>query len=452
MNGEPTTTQTSAARQTTAREFLSVVFRRKWIILGLFGIATLTVLVLLLTSTTEFVSSGHLLVKRGEQESALGATRDMGSWEEELATESQVITSWTLQQRAQALLDADRAAPKLRLVAAAVDVKVIGQSNVVEIAYVDRNSMKARRACQAIMDAYVQYRTNSDVMPYPKAFFEGELGRVAAEIDSVSRLRRDYAENENVVDVTEQKRNGLSLEQSLERDRSDAMANLADENAGLRVMTALRDNPETDIPVAGTGFLNEEALRDLKRSMIQQETRIAQLRERYRDDAPELMDARSTLETMKTLLKREVEQRLKLAQAKVQGLQARIASLDRQIVKTQGDLAALPSKERRVNELDQQLSVLRMRYLDLVKNSDQAMVTEQTSRRVTVVVLSPASAGRVRNTRDYVRLALAPALALLVGIGLAFFVDGLDTRLRTAGDVEDTLDLPVLASLTERKR
>jgi len=39
-----------------------------------------------------------------------------------------------------------------------------------------------------------------------------------------------------------------------------------------------------------------------------------------------------------------------------------------------------------------------------------------------------------------------------VGIGLAFFVDGLDTRIRTAADAEATLELPVLASLTERRR
>jgi uncharacterized protein involved in exopolysaccharide biosynthesis len=302
------------------------------------------------------------------------------------------------------------------------------------------------------MDAYVAYRSNSEMLPYPKAFFEGEMGRVSAAMDSISRLRRDYAETQNVIDVTEQKRNSLGLEQSLIRDRSEAVANLADESGSLKVMTALRDNPDMDVPVTSTGFLNEEALRQLKSSMIQQETRIAQLRERYRDDAPELVDARATLESMRGLLKREVEQRLKLAQVRVQGLQARVASIDRQIATVHSDLAGLPAKERRVTELDQELAVLRTRYLDLVKNSDQAMVTEQTSRRVTVVELSPASQGHVRNTRDYVRLALAPALSLLVGIGLAFFVDGLDTRMRTAGDVEDTLDLPVLASLNERKR
>jgi uncharacterized protein involved in exopolysaccharide biosynthesis len=186
--------------------------------------------------------------------------------------------------------------------------------------------------------------------------------------------------------------------------------------------------------------------------MVLQETRIAQLTERYREDAPEVQDARSTLESMRLLLKREVEQRLKLQTAKVQGLQSRVGTLDRQIAGLREEIAAIPAKERRIGELDQEISVLKARYLDLAKNSDQAMVTEQTSRRVTVLVLSPASGPRVRATTDYVRLALAPALSLLVGIGLAFFVDGLDTRLRTPGDVEDTLDLPVLATLTERKR
>jgi uncharacterized protein involved in exopolysaccharide biosynthesis len=206
-----------------------------------------------------------------------------------------------------------------------------------------------------------------------------------------------------------------------------------------------------DVPVIGTGFLNEEALADLKTSMLRQETRIAQLQERYREDAPELVDARASLESMRGLLKREVAQALKLAQAKVQGLRSRMETIDQQVASLRAELAGMPTKEARLGDLDQQLVVLKSRFLALTQDSDRARVTEQTSRRVSVVVLSPASAGRARNTLDYVRLALAPAFSIVVGIGLAFFIDGLDTRLRTARDVEDTVDLPVFASLTERK-
>ena len=49
------------------------------------------------------------------------------------------------------------------------------------------------------------------------------------------------------------------------------------------------------------------------------------------------------------------------------------------------------------------------------------------------------------------RLALAPIFSLIVGLGLAFFIDGLDATLKSPRETEEALELPVLASLTEHK-
>jgi capsular polysaccharide biosynthesis protein len=105
-----------------------------------------------------------------------------------------------------------------------------------------------------------------------------------------------------------------------------------------------------------------------------------------------------------------------------------------------------------LGELDRQIGVLQTRYHDLIENSDRAKINEQTSRSVYVLVLTPAQVARPQNTRDYVRLALAPAFSLVVGVGLAFFIDGLDNRMRTPGQAEESLELPVLASIRERRR
>jgi uncharacterized protein involved in exopolysaccharide biosynthesis len=454
MNGDATQTPNGhGGQQATAREFLAVVFRRKGVIAGLFLVVTATVLVVAFTRPIEFSSTGRVLVKRGEQESSMFPGRRIGSWEEELATEAQVVRSGTVRARAQALLAAQarRGAPPVEVNTGDIDVQVIGQSNVIEIAYVSRDREAAHLACDAIMSAYVDYRSTSETLPYPKAFFDEALTRVDGAIDSLSRVRRDFTMGHDLVDIEDQQRTQLTLLRGLQHERSLAAATLAEENGNLRIIASLHENPDMDVPIFGSGYINEDALRDLKRSMIQQETKIAQLQERYREDAPELVDARTTLESVRGLLKREVSQRLKLAQAKVQGLRSRVENLDAEIVKIEGQLAEMPAKKARLADLDQQLTVLKARYLDLSHNSDQARVTEQTSRRVSIVVLSPASEGRARNTRDYVRLALAPAFSLVVGIGLAFFIDSLDTRLRTSRDLEDTLDLPVLASLNERK-
>jgi uncharacterized protein involved in exopolysaccharide biosynthesis len=455
MNPDVTPTPGSPARHAAgARDLLTVVFRRRGIILGLFLIVTVTVVALTLTRPVVYISFARVLVKRGEQESSMTPGRRFTGWEEEMATEAQVVNSWTVRERAQQAVDAARRAgvPPLRLNADAVDVQVIGQSNVMEIAYVARSADQAHSGCDAIVNAYVDYRSSSETLPYPKAFFESELKRVAASIDSLSRVRRQFTEAQDVVDLGEERRSLLHAIGGMKHDRIRVFADLAEATTNLRGLTAMHQNPEMDVPVFSEGFVNEEALRELKKSIIQQETRIARLQELYRDDAPELVDARASLESMRGLLRREVEQALKLTQARGQGLRARAEAVDRQIAETEAQLLDMPAKEARLTDLDQKLTVLRARYLDLTQDSDQAKVTEQTSRRVSVVVLSPPTPGRARNTRDYIRLALAPAFSLLVGVGLAFFLDGLDSRLRTARDVEDALGLPVLASLNERKK
>ncbi len=444
---------TPVSRQVGARDFLTIVFRRKWIILGLFVIVTLTVGVLTLARPVEYASFGSVLVKRGEQESVMTPGRRVTGWEEELATEAQVIKSWSVRKQAQERLDgeAGRGSPAIRLDAGSVNVQVIGQSNVIEISYGARDPEVAHRACDAIMSAYVDYRSTSESLPYPKTFFEGELQRVGRAIDSLSRVRRQFTESQDLVDIDEQGRSLIATVSARTNERARVSGDLSEATAKLKTLNDLHSSPDMDVPVIGTGFLNEGALADLKLSMLRQETRIAQLQERYREDAPELVDARASLESMRGLLRREVAQALKLAQAEVQGLRSRLGTIDQQLAGLQASVAEMPNQEARLQDLDQKLSVLKAQFLALTNDSDRARVTEQTSRRVSILVLSPASAGRARNSHDYVRLALAPAFSLVVGIGLAFFIDGLDTRLRTARDVEDTIELPVFASLTERK-
>src|SRR5258705_204743 len=98
----------SYARQASAREFLAVLFRRKWIILGLFLITTATVITVALTTPVSYISSGRILIKRGERQSALRADRQIFSdWEQDLGSEMQVMKSAPVVHRALASLDQD---------------------------------------------------------------------------------------------------------------------------------------------------------------------------------------------------------------------------------------------------------------------------------------------------------------------------------------------------------
>jgi uncharacterized protein involved in exopolysaccharide biosynthesis len=71
MSENPQNPQTLNRTQATSRELFAVMFRRKWLILGLFFVVTATVTTLAFTTPVSYVSSGRVLVMRGERLSAL---------------------------------------------------------------------------------------------------------------------------------------------------------------------------------------------------------------------------------------------------------------------------------------------------------------------------------------------------------------------------------------------
>ena len=452
MNQDPTNQVTGVARQATAREFLAVLFRRKWLIIGLFAVTTTTVLVLSLTTPTVYESAGRVLVKRGEKESVLSSSRQVPSqWEEELASEMEIVKSQPVLDRARQVVAAQPGIPA-KLDPRKVHCEVMGKSNVVAIAYTDRVPEVAKRCAQAVMDAYVEYRQNDMSLSYPGRFFSSEIAEADAELRRLNEERRTYSNENGVIDLNVQRASELNLLQNFMNTRSQTAAELAEAQSEQRTMRELQTRPGIDNPTSPMGPVGEDPLLEIKRRIVDQEARVAERRERYRDDAIEVAQAESTLSTLQAMLRREVEARLEINQTRVTALEDRLRSVDADIARVRADLDAMPDKEARLAELDLRIDALKRRYGDLVEKSGTARIMESTTEPIKVMVLDPASPPEPQNTRDYVRIALAPAFSIVVGIGLAFFIDGLDITVRTAGHAEEVVELPVLATVNERRR
>jgi uncharacterized protein involved in exopolysaccharide biosynthesis len=447
-------TVTASAQRATAREFFAVVFRRRWIILGLFVVTTLTVMAVAATTPTVYMSSGQVLVRRGEQESIFNPMRRlMNEWEIELGSEIETVKSWPVLQRTQQILDEEGQGRRpVKIQGGQVEVEVTGRSNVLAIGYTDRDPDVAQRVCDAILRAYIGYR-QSEQLAYPRRFFDTEIAQAAAELRRWTELRRRYANEQGIVDLVEQRRNLIALRGVLEQKRTETLAELAEAESEQRLMRELRDLPEVDFPAIGEpGQSGDQATLDIKRRVVAQEARIAELRERYRDESTEVENAMVTLDTLRAMLEREVEARLAGSHSSAEVIRARLDVVERDLAEVEAKLRTLPDKEARLAEMNHEIDSWTSRYDELVQSSDQARVNENTVPLISVYLLNPAGPARPRNARDYVRLALAPAFSLLVGIGLAFFIDGLDLTVHTAGQVEEEIELPVLAALTDRKK
>ncbi len=456
MNQPPPGSPPTMARQATAREFLAVLFRRKWIILGLFLITTATVVTVALTTPTFFVSSGRILVKRGERQSVLRADRQIFSdWEQELGSEMQIIKSVPVVKRARELLleEGKQTKQLVKLNPASIDVEVMGKSNVIAVGYSALDPTVAQTACRSVMEAYMEYR-RTKLTGEPQHFFEKEITEIQDRIAAQMEERRRYTEATGDAVPLAQTQNWLAQVGALQSRRSELATDLAAAQSVEESMRKFQADPDVDLPTfdGASQFTNESALVTLKNRVVEQQARIAQLTETLRDDAPEVNGARQTLETLQGLLRKEVDARVQLAGSRVKQLQAKLAVLDQEIANIRQQMVSAPDDLKKMDEIDNALNALRARLKGLSDARDEAIVTATTSADLNVVMLAPAGVAIPGNQLDLVRLLLAPVFSLLVGIAIAFFIDGLDLTVRTANQAEEYLDLPVLASLSERRR
>jgi uncharacterized protein involved in exopolysaccharide biosynthesis len=249
-------------------------------------------------------------------------------------------------------------------------------------------------------------------------------------------------------------------QESLLRQREDAAfqliqarAKLADYAARLDAVEALQQERRLDrsVDVYGLGdaeFNDESLLFNLRKELTIRRAEYFERKGRLTDDHPEVQAAKELVHHLERQFDVEIENYVRFLDARMAVVRARIASLEATIRGIDEGLYGLPDKAARLAQYDRIIEALQTDYTTLVDRHIIAKVETSGRPEWRVILLQPASKGVQQRTRDYVRLALIPLFALLIGLALAFIIDGLDHSIKDATDAEDNLEVRVLGSVS----
>ena len=439
-----------------ARDFLAVLFRRRWIIGSVFAVTTLTVLAINLSQPLFYESTGKVIVKRGMRDNLLqGYTRTL-SWEEELASEVETVKSGAIISLAQAYYDDLRKTagkPTTRIDIQRVEASVVGESNVIAMSYQDRDPEVAMQVTDAVIHAYMEYRKNEYTLKFPKEFFDTEIAKVTKELDEWTRRKEAYMASTGTVNLAVEGVSDKDFVRTQEMDLVNVEKDLAQKRQTLDDIRALAaSDASIDIPFMANNFSgNDAAIFELKKKLSDARVRYREMETIYVPQSRELQQMKSQVDQLESMLSTEVRTRINLGESEVRALEARAGQIRRAMAEGQARLSTYPARTARMSEIETRIAALQKNYTELTDAAAQAKIAKATSPDWTVDLLTPAGRPYAKNQRDYVRLALAPIFSLIVGLGLAFFIDGLDATLKSPREAEDALELPVLASLTEHK-
>jgi uncharacterized protein involved in exopolysaccharide biosynthesis len=446
-------------KQATTRDFLSVIFRRKWVIIGLFVITTVTVIAMNLGSKIYYESEARILINRGQGRSVLGSPFGLLPWEEELSSEIELVKSLPVAQRAQQILEDSLAAGALdreiTLNQWAIDAGVVGESNVLAVSYQDEDPANCVPAASAVAEAYIAYHTESLIAPRLEEFFEEETNSIKQRLSDFEEARKRLLVDQGAVDVSREKQELLRLLSEAESDLSELSATIAEQEATLSI---LRSIPGAE--AAGTADLgafaspgNESLIAELRRLIAMKRADLSTLRSRYTEEHPEVVALSVEIQNTEELLSQEIAAKVAVDEAKLKVLRSKEKAITTNIESLRDHLHQLPELEAQLTLIEGTMTALRANYSALLERWQQVKINMATaSPRFVVSLLSPAGRPVARNTRDYVRIALAPVFSIVIGLGLAFFLDSIDHSFKTITEVEEYAKLPVLGSIVEIKK
>ncbi len=444
-----------APRETSIRDFLRVVFRRKWIILTIFGIATGTVVLLNATTSVLYESTASVLVNRGEKQGIFEPGYKLLPREEDIASEVELVSSEPVFHRAQSLMNERRGAagkPHLKLRRGAVQGAVKGESNVVEVNYQDHNADICQDAANAVTDAYIEYREHMRSLPTVDSFFVRQIAETQASIERWQTARAAYLSNNGMLNTDAER--AMLIKELDDQQVAVSVINRdisgieAEARGSRRLMSA---SPDIDVPFSTDVQVgNEAVIVELKRRLIEANVALSDARSRYTSTAQPMMTAQENVEHLEKQLRTEVSNRMRLLQQQADVLRARRSSAETTVGMLNTRLRGYPGHQQTLADMDRTLEMLQNNYKELTSKYLQAQINKaSTSPYFEVTKLTSASSPIAKNTKDYVRLALAPILSLAAGLGLAFFAESLDHSVATAADVEERLGLPLLGSVRE---
>ena len=452
--------RTELKQETSLRDFLNVVFRRKWVILAIVGLATFLVFFLNARQPNLWGSHAKILVSRGEQTSLLYQQVRYLSWEEEVSSHIQVILSDAVFARATALFEDSLAArgqqEHWKYNPGAVRADVVGESNAYVISYVDFFPDVCQLGCAVTTAAFKEFYEEVKSPPELQDFFAEELTSVREDLDHWRTRKQNFLNESQFYGTDETSRFLLNRITVLESNLTEINGDISSLQIRVDNLNELRQKSGAELERELAFSTRHQPLQTgvvqrIKHELQRLSSERSELSQMYTEKHPELMAIEEQITTLHKDLEQQVGNAYQVDKETLDGMKARRAQLEKELYAVKTELNSIPDKERTVAEIDNMIAKLEKKHEVLLAKQSESDIALASRPDWEVSLLSPPSAPSNSKKNDPVRLLLGPLLALIVGLGIAFFMESADHSIKNSSDAEEFLEVPVLATITEMK-
>jgi polysaccharide chain length determinant protein (PEP-CTERM system associated) len=447
------------------KDYIKIIWKRRWVIASIFIVAVVAAWFISGAITPVYRASTKILIKTAGAGQIDLFDQLGGTVRNQVQNYIEILKSRSLAKSMGESMGLDVTDKESRFAALqkGISIQPIQGSDAINVDVESTDPLEAATAANALVEAFkkrTQYENQSDVRA-AREFIEKQLLTVQGQLGEAEDSVQDYQSEAGVVQPTQEATAIMNRLTQLETARAEAEVAIFEAQARRQELE--RQLSEREQTVISSQTLSEnpvvaqyrKALADLQIQRAQAlekyaphhpvvaaiDGQIADIEKRLADEIERVISTETV--TLNPVRQALIQQALQV-ESEVIAAQARRDGLDRIIGEAEQQISRLPSQEVQLTRLMRNRSVLENIYVMLMEKLEEFRITEEMTT-ADVQVIDPAEIpDSPIKPRRMMNTAVAGMLALFVGCGLAFLIEYMDTSIKTAQDVEQYLDLPVL--------
>ena len=324
------------------------------------------------------------------------------------------------------------------------------QSYGISVSFASEDPTKAAQVANTLVDQYLvsQLEAKYESMRRANAWLADRLDDLKAQVEQSERAVQAYKEKANLV----QTRGETISAQQLSELNSQLVIARTDLAAAQSRLRGMRELVKSGRVNSAPEILQSGYIQTLKQQEVDLSRNLADLKTRYGDRHPQIINARAQLKEVQQKLSREVQQVVASLETEVAVLQTRAATLEQNLQSAKVSAESVAREEVQLAELQREADANRAIYQDFLtrfKETGSQVDIQQADARI-------VSRAREPVYPTYPRMTLVLTLAifggLVLGLVVVVLVEQFDNRLRTAEQIETAVGEGVIGMVPEVRR
>ena len=325
-----------------------------------------------------------------------------------------------------------------------LSIAPIRNSRLVDLKFRSPDAAFSSRVVNALAKNYIDQTLEYKFSASKEAndWLDDQLAQQRKEVEEAEAKLQAYRERNDAISLEDRQNIVVQKLTDLNSAVTKAKTERIQKQAMYKQLAAIENNPaalDTFPAILSNSYIQQQ-----KGELAQLHQTLAQLSEKFGDKHPEIVKTRSAIQNAQLKLQVEISKVVQAVRTEYQAAQAQEYSLSAALGQQKGEALAMNRKGIEYSVLERDMQSSKQLYENLMQRAKETSVSsELKSSNIRVI-------DRAERPREAVspRKALNMLLGLLSGtvlaLGLTFFFEYLDSRLKTPDEVKVHLGLPAL--------